>query len=139
MNFLSFNPSHDQCLQTGEMSPGRSQFSQERSPVVEQLVEQVEDEAACDRASDREIDDDVSVLPAVFQSPAEEFDGELIVAKVNTDENSEWAMKYGVQGIPTMLFIKDGEVIREQVGALPEPILRELVDGLLAGVQFSLN
>ncbi|MCK5645401.1 MAG: thioredoxin, partial [Anaerolineales bacterium] len=70
---------------------------------------------------------------------AEEFDGELIVAKVNTDENSEWAMKYGVQGIPTMLFIRDGEVIREQVGALPESILRELVDGLLAGVEFSIN
>jgi thioredoxin 1 len=79
------------------------------------------------------------MVAPILDRIAEEFDGELIVAKVNTDENSEWAMKYGVQGIPTMLFIKDGEVIREQVGALPEPILRELVDGLLAGVQFSLN
>jgi len=79
------------------------------------------------------------MVAPILDRIAEEFNGELIVAKVNTDENSEWAMKYGVQGIPTMLFIRDGEVIREQVGALPESILRELVDGLLAGVEFSLN
>jgi thioredoxin 1 len=79
------------------------------------------------------------MVAPILDRIAEEFDGELIVAKVNTDENSEWAMKYGVQGIPTMLFIRDGEVIREQVGALPESILRELVDGLLAGVEFSIN
>ncbi len=79
------------------------------------------------------------MVAPILDRIAEEFYGELIVAKVNTDENSEWAMKYGVQGIPTMLFIRDGEVIREQVGALPESILRELVDGLLAGVEFSIN
>ena len=79
------------------------------------------------------------MVAPILDRIAKEFYGELIVAKVNTDENSEWAMKYGVQGIPTMLFIRDGEVIREQVGALPESILRELVDGLLAGVEFSIN
>jgi len=59
---------------------------------------------------------------------AEEYAGKLIVAKVNTDNDSEWANKFGVQGIPTMLFISDGKVIHQQVGALPEPMLRTVLD-----------
>jgi thioredoxin 1 len=58
---------------------------------------------------------------------AKEYSGELLVAKVNTDENPEWATKYGVQGIPTMLFVSDGKEIHRQVGALPEPTLRDVV------------
>jgi thioredoxin 1 len=58
----------------------------------------------------------------------------LKVVKINTDENFEWAMKFGVQGIPTMLFIKDGQVVRFQVGALPEHALRELTKELLEAV-----
>jgi len=58
---------------------------------------------------------------------AKEQSGKLIVAKVNTDENSEWAMKYNVQGIPTMLFIAGGKIVRRQVGALPESALRSLI------------
>jgi thioredoxin 1 len=79
------------------------------------------------------------MVASILDRIAEDFEGELIVAKVNTDENPEWAMKFGVQGIPTMLFIREGEVVKEQVGALPESILREMVDGLLVGFQFSLN
>jgi thioredoxin 1 len=62
---------------------------------------------------------------------AEEYSGKLLVAKVNTDENQEWATKYGVQGIPTMLFVANGKVIHRQVGALPEPMLREVVTQFL--------
>ena len=58
---------------------------------------------------------------------AKEYAGKLLVAKVNTDENPEWAGKFGVQGIPTMLFVANGKVIHRQVGALPEPILRDVV------------
>jgi thioredoxin 1 len=62
---------------------------------------------------------------------AEEYAGKMLVAKVNTDEDSEWAMKYGVQGIPTMLLIYDGKIINRQVGALPEPMLREIISDFL--------
>ncbi len=58
---------------------------------------------------------------------AKEYAGKLLVAKVNTDENAEWATKFGVQGIPTMLFVANGKIIHRQVGALPEPMLREVV------------
>ncbi len=59
---------------------------------------------------------------------ANEQAGKLLVAKVNTDDNAEWAQKYGVQGIPTMLFIANGKVVHKQVGALPEGKLREAVE-----------
>ncbi len=62
---------------------------------------------------------------------AKEYAGRLIVAKVNTDENPKWASHFGVQGIPTMLFVVDGQVVHQQVGALPEPILRSLVEEFL--------
>ena len=56
-----------------------------------------------------------------------EFGDKLIVAKVNTDENPQWATQYGVQGIPTLLFIFGGKIIHRQVGALSERMLREAV------------
>ena len=62
---------------------------------------------------------------------AKEYEGKMIIAKVNTDDDSEWAQKYGVQGIPTMLFVNNGEVVRQQVGAMPEPTLRTMVDQFL--------
>lgn len=62
---------------------------------------------------------------------AKEQSGKLVVAKVNTDENSEWAMRFGVQGIPTMLFIANGSIVHKQVGALPEPSLKQLVNQFL--------
>jgi thioredoxin 1 len=66
---------------------------------------------------------------------AREQAGKLLVAKVNTDDNPEWAMRYGVQGIPTMLFIANGKVVHSQVGALPEPTLRSVLDQFLKKTQ----
>ena len=63
---------------------------------------------------------------------AKEQAGKLVIAKVNTDEHAQWAMKYGVQGIPTMLFIAKGKVVHKQVGALPEPVLRQVIEQFLA-------
>ena len=55
----------------------------------------------------------------------------LVIAKVNTDENPKWAEKYGVMGIPNLLFIYKGKLIHQQVGALPERMLREAVTQFL--------
>jgi thioredoxin 1 len=65
---------------------------------------------------------------------ASEQEGKLIVAKVNTDQDNRWAMRYGVQGIPTMLFIANGEVVHKQVGLLPEPKMKEIVNLFLKTV-----
>jgi len=68
---------------------------------------------------------------------AKENAGNLLVTKVNTDENPEWAMKFQVQGIPTMLFVAGGKVVHRQVGALPEPMLREVVNEFMGVVEDS--
>jgi thioredoxin 1 len=67
------------------------------------------------------------MVAPVLEKLAKEYSGKLLVAKVDTDENPEWAMKYGVQGIPTMLFVANGKIIHRQVGALPEGMLRDIV------------
>jgi thioredoxin 1 len=66
---------------------------------------------------------------------AKEYAGKLLVAKVNTDENPQWAQKFGVQGIPTMLFIANGKVVHQQIGALPEPMLRSVVEQFMSVVE----
>jgi len=71
------------------------------------------------------------MVAPTLKKVAEEYAGELLVAKVNTDQNADWAMKYGVQGIPTMLLLFDGKVVNRQVGALPEPMLRDIIGQFL--------
>ena len=71
------------------------------------------------------------MIAPTLEKIAKENAGKVIVAKVNTDENPEWAMKYGVQGIPTMLFVSGGKIVHRQVGALPEPVLRTIVTQFL--------
>jgi thioredoxin 1 len=68
------------------------------------------------------------MVAPILDKLAKEFAGKLVVAKVNTDENPDWAGRFGVQGIPTMLFIADGKVVHRQVGALPEGMLREVLN-----------
>jgi thioredoxin 1 len=65
---------------------------------------------------------------------AAEYDGRLIVAKVNTDENPEWAGRFEVRGIPTMLFVAGGKVVYQQVGAVPHGYLKQIVDKFLETV-----
>ena len=71
------------------------------------------------------------MVAPTLEKIAKEFAGELLVAKVNTDQHSEWAIKYGVQGIPTMLLVYKGKIVNRQVGALPEPMLRDIIDQFL--------
>ena len=71
------------------------------------------------------------MVAPILDKLAKEYEGKIVVAKVNTDENNEWAMKYGVQGIPTMLFVAGGKVVHQQVGAMPEPTLRNVLDQFL--------
>jgi thioredoxin 1 len=71
------------------------------------------------------------MVAPILDKIAKEQDGKLIVAKVNTDENPEWATRFGVQGIPTMLFVANGKIVHRQVGAMPEGMLREVLGEFL--------
>ena len=76
------------------------------------------------------------MVAPILDKLAKEYSGKVVIAKVNTDEDSQYAQQYGVQGIPTMIFVNEGKLIHRQVGALPEPVLRDLFEqfiGLAAG------
>jgi len=64
----------------------------------------------------------------VVEQLSEEFQGKALVGKVNVDHNPEIAMKYGIRSIPTILFIKGGEVVDKQVGAAPKSKLKATLE-----------
>jgi thioredoxin 1 len=72
------------------------------------------------------------MVAPILEDIAKEYAGQLIVAKVNTDENPAWATQYGVRGIPTMLFIKGGEEVDRQVGAVPKQFITNKLATILA-------
>ena len=59
----------------------------------------------------------------MIEEISKEYEGKAIVGKVDVDSNPETAMKYGIRNIPTILFIKDGQVVDKQVGAVPKASL----------------
>jgi thioredoxin 2 len=67
------------------------------------------------------------VSPAV-ERLAVEFAGRLKVVKLNTDEAPEIAGRFGVQGIPLLVLMRDGSEVDRRVGALPEAALRQWLD-----------
>ena len=71
------------------------------------------------------------MIAPTLEKLAKEQEGKLIVAKINTDDHAEWMQKFGIQGIPTLLFVSGGKVVHRQVGALPERMLREVVTQFL--------
>jgi thioredoxin 1 len=72
------------------------------------------------------------MVAPILDEVAKEYAGQVIVAKVNTDENPNWATQYGVRGIPTMLFIKGGEEVDRQVGAVPKQFITNKLTTILA-------
>lgn len=67
----------------------------------------------------------------IVEELANDYDGKAVVGKVDVDNNPEIAQKYGIRNIPTILFIKDGEVVDKQVGATPKATLAEKIDAML--------
>ena len=56
---------------------------------------------------------------------------DVIIAKINIDENPDAPTRYGVRGIPTMMMFKDGELYATKVGALPKSKINEWIDSAL--------
>ena len=70
-------------------------------------------------------------LAPTIEELAEEYKGKMVVAKCDIDENNEIAVQFGIMSIPTVLFIKNGEVVEKQVGLVPKANLKKIIDSLL--------
>ncbi len=58
---------------------------------------------------------------------SKQYEGKAVIGKVDVDHNPDISMKYGIRNIPTILFIKNGQVVDKQVGAAPRPALEGML------------
>jgi thioredoxin 1 len=68
----------------------------------------------------------------IVETVAAKYTGKLKVAKVNVDQNSATPSRYGIRGIPALLFFKGGKVVDQIVGFVPEETIEEKVQKALA-------
>ena len=71
------------------------------------------------------------MVTPIIEELAAEYEGKVLIGKMNVDENSETPGEFSVRNIPTILFIKDGKVVDKHVGAATKAALKEKVDALL--------
>lgn len=66
-----------------------------------------------------------------IEALAKEYEGQVTIGKCNVDLNDGLTSKYGVRNIPTVLFIKNGEVVDKQVGAAPKSAFEDKIKAML--------
>jgi thioredoxin 1 len=71
------------------------------------------------------------MIAPVLKELARDYKDRLKVAKINVDEEPDLASRYGIQSIPTLLFFKGGEMVRQQIGAVPRAVLEKIVKELV--------
>ena len=72
------------------------------------------------------------MIAPVIEELAEDYAGKANICKVNTDEEQEIAVKFGIRSIPTIMFFKDGELVDQMVGAASKDAFAEKLNALLA-------
>jgi len=72
------------------------------------------------------------MIAPVIEELAADYEGKAKICKVNTDEEQDIAVKFGIRSIPTIIFFKDGEMVDQIVGAQSKAALAEKIDALLA-------
>ena len=70
-------------------------------------------------------------IAPIVEELAAEYEGKVIIGKCDVEENDEITMKYGVRNIPTIIFLKNGELVDKQVGACQKAALVEKIEKLL--------
>jgi thioredoxin len=70
-------------------------------------------------------------IAPVLEKLAAEFAGKIKIAKVDVDANPTLQQTFGIQSIPTLMFVKGGKIVGQQAGALPEHIMRDAINQLI--------
>ncbi len=71
------------------------------------------------------------MLAPIVEDLSKEFDGKAVIVKLDVDAHQEYAAKYGIRNIPTILIFKNGEVAEKQVGVAPKGTYVEKLNALL--------
>jgi thioredoxin 1 len=71
------------------------------------------------------------MIAPFVEEMAKEYDGKAVIGKVDVDSNPGVAAKFGIRNIPTVLFVKNGQVADKQVGACPKQVLVNKLNALL--------
>ncbi|NLB25841.1 MAG: thioredoxin [Bacteroidales bacterium] len=71
------------------------------------------------------------MIAPIVEEMTQEYNGKALIGKVDVDSNPNIAIKYGIRNIPTVLFIKNGEVADKQVGVAPKQVFTTKLDALI--------
>ena len=71
------------------------------------------------------------MVSPIIDELATEYEGRVVIGKVDVDESNEIATQFGIRNIPTVLYIKEGQVVDKQVGAFPKAKYIEKIEQLL--------
>ncbi|MEZ4702696.1 MAG: thioredoxin [Rhodothermales bacterium] len=72
------------------------------------------------------------MIAPVIEQLASEYEGRAKIGKLDVDRNPETAMQFGVRSIPTLLFVKDGHVVDQVIGAVSKKVLNDKLEALVA-------
>ena len=71
------------------------------------------------------------MIGPVLKELAREYKDKIVVGKVNVDQEPDLAASFNSQSIPTLLFVKNGQVVKQQIGAVPRQMLEKIIKDLL--------
>ena len=72
------------------------------------------------------------MIAPIIEELADDYEGKANICKVNTDEEQDIAIQYGIRSIPTLLFFKDGELVDQMIGAAGKQVISQKIDALLS-------
>lgn len=71
------------------------------------------------------------MVAPIIEELAHEYEGRVVIGKCDVDQDSDLPGRFNVRNIPTILFIKNGEVVSKLVGAQSKDVLKKAIEGLL--------
>lgn len=72
------------------------------------------------------------MLAPIIEELAKEYEGKVVVGKLEVDENPQTSSQYQIQGIPSVIFFKDGKIVDQFVGVQPKEVYKQVLDKLIS-------